>query len=209
MTDANLTRKERDRLLRETDFLDAAEQLFAERGYYQTSMEDVAKAAEYATGTIYRYFPSKEALYNSILVRKGHAYIKMITGVLDEADSPTDKMSLIIHHEVDFWFDNAQFMRIYMNVIDKPCDPMNPPEGFQDIHSRYIEILTGILEDGMKKGEFIQMNVEMLLLALMGVSHNLLTNIISAESDVSKQEVESFMKAFFRTGFIKKRTKGI
>jgi AcrR family transcriptional regulator len=44
--------------------LDAALGLFAERGFHGTSVPEVARAAGVATGTIYRYFDSKEALVN-------------------------------------------------------------------------------------------------------------------------------------------------
>ncbi|MFO1492115.1 MAG: helix-turn-helix domain-containing protein [Kiritimatiellia bacterium] len=54
-------RKERDRQVRQDDFLSAAERLFAEKGYHHAAMEDIAKAAGYATGTIYRYFKSRRS----------------------------------------------------------------------------------------------------------------------------------------------------
>jgi AcrR family transcriptional regulator len=46
--------------------LDAALRVFAERGYHGTSVPDVAKAAEVATGTLYHYFASKEQLVNEV-----------------------------------------------------------------------------------------------------------------------------------------------
>jgi AcrR family transcriptional regulator len=46
--------------------LDAALRVFAERGYYGTSVPDVAQAAGVGTGTLYRYFEHKEALVNQV-----------------------------------------------------------------------------------------------------------------------------------------------
>ncbi len=56
MNEQAMSRKERDRRRREEDFLNAAEALFADKGYAETSMEDVAKKAKYTTGTNYGYF---------------------------------------------------------------------------------------------------------------------------------------------------------
>ena len=65
-----LTRKERDRQLREQDILRAAEHVFATQGYHQATLQDIAKEAQYATGTIYLYFKDKEVLYLALLERK-------------------------------------------------------------------------------------------------------------------------------------------
>jgi AcrR family transcriptional regulator len=46
--------------------LDAALRVFAERGYHGTAVPEVAEAAGVGTGTLYRYFASKEALVNEL-----------------------------------------------------------------------------------------------------------------------------------------------
>src|SRR5215510_1382235 len=46
--------------------LTAALHLFGERGFYGTAVPEVAKRARVAAGTIYTYFPSKEALVNAL-----------------------------------------------------------------------------------------------------------------------------------------------
>jgi len=49
--------------------LDAALVLFATRGYQATAVPEIAKAANVATGTIYRYFDTKDALLNALYQR--------------------------------------------------------------------------------------------------------------------------------------------
>jgi len=57
------------RLEKETMILDAAERVFAARGYAATTVKDVAQEAGVATGTVYLYFPSKEELFLALIDR--------------------------------------------------------------------------------------------------------------------------------------------
>lgn len=59
----SLSRRERERLVRRTAMLDAAKDLFAEKGYASATLDEVAERAEFGKGTLYNYFPDgKEEL---------------------------------------------------------------------------------------------------------------------------------------------------
>ncbi len=61
-----LCRKERERLARQQDILTAARELFLRQGYHETTLEEIARHAEFGKGTIYNYFDSKEDLFLAI-----------------------------------------------------------------------------------------------------------------------------------------------
>ncbi len=56
-------RKKREKEGRRHQILAASKQLFSDRGFHQTTMEDIASAAELSPGTIYLYFKSKDELF--------------------------------------------------------------------------------------------------------------------------------------------------
>ncbi len=59
-----LSRRDRERLARRTAILDAAQAVFAEKGYEQATLDEVAERAEFGKGTLYNYFPDgKEELF--------------------------------------------------------------------------------------------------------------------------------------------------
>lgn len=62
-------RKQREKARRRNNIIDAAENLFASKGFKATTMDDVAAAAELAKGTLYLYFKSKEDLYFAMVLR--------------------------------------------------------------------------------------------------------------------------------------------
>ena len=63
MTSTTISPQKREALL------DAALELFAERGFHGTPVPEVAERAKVATGTLYRYFEDKEALVNAVFRR--------------------------------------------------------------------------------------------------------------------------------------------
>ena len=61
MTVTQLSRKERERLIRRQEILDAGLALFSEKGFHNVSMNEIAQKAEFAIGTLYKFFENKES----------------------------------------------------------------------------------------------------------------------------------------------------
>ena len=66
--------------VRKQEILDTALKLFGENGYEKTSMTDIAKAIGVAQGLCYRYFPSKEALFDSALEQYADILVEQFVG---------------------------------------------------------------------------------------------------------------------------------
>jgi AcrR family transcriptional regulator len=62
----HLCRKEREKLARQQDIMAAARELFLSKGYHETTLEEIARQAEFGKGTLYNYFSSKEELFQAI-----------------------------------------------------------------------------------------------------------------------------------------------
>lgn len=72
MTRKRTTRRtlnEKIATLKRDSILDAAQAVFAERGYHRTTIKDVAAHAEVADGTLYNYFDNKDALLSGLFER--------------------------------------------------------------------------------------------------------------------------------------------
>lgn len=65
---------------RKQEILDTALKLFGEKGYERTSITDIAKAIGVAQGLCYRYFPSKEALFDSAMEQYADVLVEQFIG---------------------------------------------------------------------------------------------------------------------------------
>ena len=66
---SKLSRREREKLQRRTDIIDAAERRFLEKGFDGVSMDEIACDLELSKPTLYLYFKNKESLYLAVVLR--------------------------------------------------------------------------------------------------------------------------------------------
>ena len=118
-SELSLSRRERDKLLRRRDILRAAEHVFALKGYYEATMQDIAKDAQYATGTVYLYFKDKEALYFSLVEHKYRDLLAILKERTSIAHGARQKLEIFIHENLSFFERNQDFFRIFVSEGNK------------------------------------------------------------------------------------------
>ncbi len=78
-------RKEREKLQRSQDILEAARRVFESKGFLNTTLQDVAKEAEISVGLIYRYFQSKEDMFASLALKGAEQFDKDLEATLKKS----------------------------------------------------------------------------------------------------------------------------
>ncbi|MDD5422598.1 MAG: TetR/AcrR family transcriptional regulator [Candidatus Omnitrophica bacterium] len=109
-----INRKERDKQLRRADILKAAEHVFASKGYYEATIQDIAKKAQYGTGTVYLYFKDKNALYFSLLEEKIGSLTDAIKERVEQAKGSRKKLEVFIQESLDYFEKNQNFFKLYI-----------------------------------------------------------------------------------------------
>lgn len=136
---------------RRTEIIDAAENLFAAKGYAGTAISDILEALNIAKGTFYHYFASKEALMDAVIERYIDAEMAVAQAVADDPKiSAHEKMFRIL---TDAGRDNERGDR-----LEKEASAV----GNADMHQRTMAsivlrlspILEGIVRQGMREGTF-------------------------------------------------------
>lgn len=197
-------RRERDKRLRVEDFLRAAERLFAEKGYRQTTMEDIARLAEYGTGTIYRYFDSKEALYGELLERKMAAYLDHLLARYESETTPRGKLRALLHGRMDFFGQNREFMRIFVKEFVPECSTLAAgltPEA-RELRARCLELMRETIEAGVRSGDFKPVDPGLAVAAISGLANEMLLHCIREMDGEHIGEVESVMMSFIENGLV-------
>ncbi len=148
-----IERKKRDWLLRQGDILKAAERVFATKGYHKATIQDVAKEAQYAVGTIYLYFNHKEALYLDLIERKIADLIYEVKREVNKTGDAKEKIRVLVHQQLTYFEENHDFFRIYFSerggvrwaIKDKVS------KSVRDKFVKYLDYITELLKDAQEK----------------------------------------------------------
>ena len=113
--------KSRDAERSRAAILDAAESLFAERGFDATSLNDIALAAGLSRGTPSYFFGSKDRLYDAVLERVFHdreeatarAFQPLLAWTEEEADAPVDEpLAEAAAGYMEFLLERPSFLKL-------------------------------------------------------------------------------------------------
>ncbi|WP_158615458.1 TetR/AcrR family transcriptional regulator [Acidipila sp. EB88] len=73
--------------------VDAATQLFMEKGFDATSMVEIARAAHASKETFYRYFPTKSDLFRAVILRRAHEFAVEMSALLVSYEAPVEALT--------------------------------------------------------------------------------------------------------------------
>jgi AcrR family transcriptional regulator len=76
--------------------LDAARRLFAQKGYWETHLEDIAGAAGFSKASLYNYYVDKEAIFLSIVIDENMKIMKTIEAAVRDAGDFSKTLELIL-----------------------------------------------------------------------------------------------------------------
>lgn len=110
---ANRERIAREREARRNLILDAAERLFVEKGYAETSISDIAARADFSRTSVYQYFASKEEIYLRILDRYTDLLTKRVTRATANSSPVPDKIAAFLEQIRAIIKEKPNFFSLY------------------------------------------------------------------------------------------------
>lgn len=151
MNMSSLNRKERDKQLRRADILRASEHIFAQKGYEKATMQDIAKEAQYATGTVYLYFKDKESLYFSLLEEKISNMVSISKEKTSEVKDVREKLNVLICESLNFFGKNQDFFHIFVSETSKFRWAIDRKIATSALMSEHMNYLTGIVRKAQEQ----------------------------------------------------------
>jgi TetR/AcrR family transcriptional regulator, fatty acid metabolism regulator protein len=166
----------RDRILR------AAIDVFAQSGYFNAKVSEIAKAAGVADGTIYLYFDGKEDLLVTIFREHTRNYLEILERRLAEVRSPEERLRVAMRHHLETLGRDRSLAIVSQVELRHSLKFMSLFS--QEEVADYLNILRGIVEQGQAAAVFSHaVHPQLVAKAIFGILDEMVTSWILSEKE--------------------------
>lgn len=156
MEQKKLSRKEREYRRHRQEILEAALELFSEKGFHNVSMNEIAQKAEFAVGTMYKFFENKEDLYKALVLEQADRFHRALTAAIEGPGDEIEKIRNYTRAKGEVFTANVRMIRLHF--AETRGASFNVRAGLDsEIRERYghfLETLASVFASGMEKKRF-------------------------------------------------------
>jgi TetR/AcrR family fatty acid metabolism transcriptional regulator len=185
----------RERILR------AAVDVFAQNGYFNAKVSEVARSAGVADGTIYLYFDGKEDLLVTIFREHTRNYLQSLERDLSTISRPEDRLRVAIRHHMET-LGRDRALAIVSQVELRHSLKFMSLLSQQEV-ADYLNILRKIVEHGQTEGVFRRnLHPTLVAKAVFGVLDEMVTSWILSEKDYALVDQAEQVADLILTGLL-------
>jgi len=156
MDQKRLPRREREKIARRDEIFSAALDLFSEKGYHNVSMHEIAEKAEFAIGTLYKFFENKEDLYKALVLEQAEKFHNALVQAIEEPDDEIEKLRNYVRAKGELFTANVQMIRLYFSETSGAS--FNIKAGLdseiREQYGNFLGMLASVFASGMEKKRF-------------------------------------------------------
>jgi len=130
--------------------LEAAVKIFAEQGFFQSTVSQIAKEAGVADGTIYLYFKNKEDILVQFFSYKAKQAFARFREEVDRAESAVDKLRNLIRRHLEEFQNDRNMAMVYR--VETHQNRRLIEEQIKEMSKLYLDIISEIVEQGQEEG---------------------------------------------------------
>ncbi len=177
--------------------LAAANQVFAEKGYRNATMDDVAKKMGVSKGALYLYFAGKEELFEVICRSEPQALKEILYSTFNEERDPLDSASVFFDKMTERY---GTSQGLNFEIFSEAAHNPGLRRVLKKTHEDYVETLAGFLGQLQQK-QFIsdEFNLRDIANAVIGMWNGIETLMLSG---VTSSEAKKAWLAGFKAMFL-------
>lgn len=192
-------RRERERARHRAEILAAALHEFARRGFADTSMLGVADRAEFAVGTLYKFFRNKEDLYAAVIEETLNTVLQRARSALEAPGGEVERLERFMDVTTLLFHENPELARMYfgqtaIRSLTGEGRPTVPAAGAQHAIDTLLE---NLFRDGIRKSAFVDVNPRMLVAALNGITEGLFREYLNNPGSFTAKDIAAWRRHLF------------
>jgi len=169
-----------------------------EKGYTNTTMDDIAAELGVSKGTLYWYFESKDELLMAALTSMFEGLGEEAMAALDTCETAADKLRAAASAMVRVCREAPWFFSLLIEFWAQSPRRDEASQTWAEMLAQYAEVIAGTVEEGIQRGEFRPVDARQLAWALMAV-YDSLAVYISIRPDLDLERIsETFIETILQ-----------
>jgi AcrR family transcriptional regulator len=187
----DVSRRARERLVREEEITEAAERIFIGKGFEDASMDEIAKAAQFTKRTLYQYFRSKEDLYLAVVLRGFKLMVGKLSVAGAEGTNGIGRIRLSFRALYGFYREHPETFKLISqwSYVKRRSLEENPAmEQLQSFNRQMLGQIAVTLREGIADGSVRSgLAVEATVLRLVFLITGFLTQLVMTGESFTRQ----------------------
>ena len=178
-----------ERKMRKDRILDGALEVFKEKGLEGATMDEIANSSGFGKATLYYYFKSKEDVLSEILNDGWIKILESLEPIIGSQESPRKTFVNLLMKIAEHAQRRPGLFEFLFNVPKAVKLEIQP---WKEHQHRLYTVIKGLLEDGIKAGEFPSIEPQLMFKALGGLFMGLVF-MGDKKNTVSEKEIEELL----------------
>lgn len=194
---------------RRKEILHAAIKEIGHRGLVRVTMDDCARAAGVAKGTLYLYFKDKNSLVASA-IQWGFDRLRMEMEKIATQDLPVaDKLRRMLIVQLSFFDSNRQLYRAFLEEKGRMCGNPKDPVWKKLKKSRrgYVEFIINVVKEGIDSQEFRKLSGERMGMVWVEMVGGMIVHRLTSSKLAPLEEDADFLLDLFLHGAFSNKRK--
>ena len=192
-------RREREQALRRADVIAAASRIFAEKGFHDAQIGEIASAAELSLKSVYAIFKGKEEIYQVVVTSTAERMRDAVQGKVVAIPDPGERLLALIDLLFACFEENRDLLRIYVRETQglpwKLSQTMG--ESSSTIAQAFRAWMISLTEEARDAGRLDGTEPVALALAIIGAVTTTATHWIETRPDESLASAAPHVQALF------------
>jgi AcrR family transcriptional regulator len=202
-----------DKSQRREQIMAAAKEVFARKGFHETTIADIAKRAGLAYGSVYWYFDSKDELFHALMAAEEGALRNHVGSALAALGVPAENfgqeeplrvlLKSSVRATLEFFESDKATVKLLLR------DPYALGERFEKhlggMYERFIDEIESFIVAAQERGEVVAAPPRMVAYTLAALVGQLAHRRLSTDDDVTAAQVADFVVALVLDGLRPRR----
>jgi AcrR family transcriptional regulator len=186
------------RLATRDKILQAAREVFAEKGYHRALVDDIVRASQTSKGAVYHHFPNKEALFLALVDEFAGRLAEAVAAAIATAHGALGKVEAAVTAGLETFARHHDLARILL-LESVSLGPAYQSKR-QEVHGRFVALIQAHLDQAVAEGSIPPLDTRVATLAWLGALNEVVVQWLhSGRPDLRSEAVPALVPMLLRS----------